>query len=146
MTGIRIRGTFKISTYQCYGSGSVSFAASRIRIRSIVICMDPDPSTNKQKIEKTLVSTVLRLLNTCKSMKTVVNVPTVSNKQKFFFRLLASRKPLTKRAGSGAGSESVIQCTGPKTRLSENVTDPEHWYLPTYGTVPICLLLKSISY
>ncbi len=61
-----------------------------------------------------MISTVLWLLNDMLSLKTYVNVPTLGNKRKRKKKthfLLASRKPLPKSAGSGVGSEPVIQCT-----------------------------------
>ncbi len=58
--------------------------------------LDPDPSINKQKSDKTLISTILRLLFDFLSMKTDINVPSISNKQKnfgkslIFFRILSA--------------------------------------------------------
>ncbi len=44
------------------------------RIGKFWSLQDPDPSNNKQKIKKTLISTILWLLNDCISLKT--DVPT----------------------------------------------------------------------
>jgi hypothetical protein len=57
-------------------------------MRTINICTDPDPSINKQKKFRKpwfLTFKVLRLLNGLKSLKTNVNVPRVSYKQKNLF-------------------------------------------------------------
>ncbi len=43
---------------------------------------DPDPSINNQKVRKTLILTIFRLLFDFLSMKIDVNVPSKSNKQK----------------------------------------------------------------
>ncbi len=54
--------------------GSVNFLPSRI------ICRDPDYPVNN--LEKTLISTVLRLLNNFMSLNICDNVPTVSVSKK----------------------------------------------------------------
>jgi hypothetical protein len=61
----------------CFGSGSCW--ASRIRVRIQIL-----QSTKVEKIKKTWISTIVRLHNDLFSVKTDVNVPTVSNKQKIF--------------------------------------------------------------
>ncbi len=50
--------------------------------RSLIICTGLDPSIYKQKLRKTLISTVFLLLPNLSCLKTDVNVPVVSNKQK----------------------------------------------------------------
>jgi hypothetical protein len=60
-----------MTKYQCSGSGdgygslgSVSFGPPGSGFGSVIIFKDPDPSIKKQKNkEKTLISTVLLLLN-----------------------------------------------------------------------------------
>jgi hypothetical protein len=47
--------------------------------------MDPDPSISKQKIRKTLIPTVLRLLLDFSSLKNDVNVPSKSKKAEKLF-------------------------------------------------------------
>jgi hypothetical protein len=74
--------------------GSLCFGPSG----SILISMNPDPSINKKKIRKTLISTIFLLLFYFLSLKTDVSVLTKSNKQ----------NPVTKKAGSG----SVCQLYG----------------------------------
>jgi hypothetical protein len=80
---------------------------------------DPDPSINKQ---------VLRFLFDFLSMKTDVNIPLKSNKQKFeFFIGILCCQPRTKKAGSG----SVVNGTEPQIRIcsgGQNVIDPQLWY------------------
>ncbi len=55
------------------------------RICKFLDLQDPDPSIDKQINWETLISTVLWLFNDLFSLSTgtVVNVPTVSNKQKY---------------------------------------------------------------
>ncbi len=61
----------------------------------LLFCLDPDldPSINKKKSKKTLISTILLLLFDFSSKKTDVNLPSKSNKQKN----LASCQPVTKK-------------------------------------------------
>ncbi len=84
---------------------------SSVPIRTFLDFQDPDPykySINKQKIEKNLDFNwfVTFLITSLLSLKTVANIPTVSNKDKNFIKktyfVLVSRKPLAKRAGSGS--------------------------------------------
>jgi hypothetical protein len=96
------------------------FWASQIRIRHYLYGSGSFHQQAK-KVRKILISTVFLTL----SLKNDVNVPSKSNKQKnvdiFFYFLLASCQPLTKKAGSGC------QCYGsPDPEPYQNVTDPEH--------------------
>jgi hypothetical protein len=70
-----------------------------------------------------LISTALLLLNDLLSLKTDVNVPIVSNKQKSF--LLASLKPLKKKPGSVSSLTVVVP--DPDAAPYQKVTDPKHW-------------------
>jgi hypothetical protein len=60
--------------------GSECFWASWIG--SVIICTDPNPSINKQKMKKCLDFCCLVTHNYLSSFKTDVNVPTESNKPK----------------------------------------------------------------
>jgi hypothetical protein len=63
------------SVWQCCGSGSVCFWSSRIRICRYL----SDASINKQKVRKTLISTIFfLLLFDFLSLKTNVNIPSKS--------------------------------------------------------------------
>ncbi len=80
-------------------TGSVSGISSTVRIWIL-------PSTSK-KFRKTLIYNVLWLLNNLNllSLKTYGNVPTYSKKKAKKYFLLASPKPVKKRAGSGSASK-----------------------------------------
>ncbi len=75
-----LQRTFWLNLILCVGSFPVVFRIRRIR--RFLGLPDPDLSSNKQKKIKTLISTVLWHLNNLLSLKTDVNVPTVSKKQK----------------------------------------------------------------
>ncbi len=100
----------------------------RIRIHKFLGLWSGSFYQQEEKLRKTLISTVLWLLNLL-SLKTDVNVPLVStviSKKtwgKSYF-LLATWKSLKRSAGSG----SVIQWYGSAyPDPYQNVTDPEHW-------------------
>ncbi len=110
-----VSGRIQIRNYFLSGSGSGSFHSSHIQ--------------QPKKFRKTLFSTVLWLINDFLSLKTDVNVPTERNKhknleKKIIFCLLFLN-PMTKRAGSGSRSVSIIQCMDPSP--SQNVTDRDYW-------------------
>ncbi len=78
--------------------------------------------TKKKSQLNSQFSTVLKWQNA--SILYYVQVKQIKKKTYFF----ASRKPLTKRAGSGAGAGSVNQVYGSKDPDPyQNVTDSEHW-------------------
>ncbi len=116
-----IKNTHTSRYFPFYGSGSVGSISLQDS--------DSDPLIFvrlriRQKFWKTLISAVLWLLNDFLSLKSVVNVPTVSNslyfwKTYFFGILKATGKHL--RAGF------VIQCTNESKDPdpSQNVTDSE---------------------
>jgi hypothetical protein len=66
--------------------GSECFWASWIG--SVIICTDPNPSTNKQEMKKCLDFGWLVTHNDLSSFKTDVNVPKECNKQKKFENIL----------------------------------------------------------
>ncbi len=84
-----------------------------------LFCTDPDPSLNKQKVWKTLISTILWLLFDFLSIKTDVNVPskTMRNKLIFCWHLVSHwrqtqyriwiqiRKSVVQIRGSGSGAK-----------------------------------------
>ncbi len=60
--------------------------------------------------------------------------------------MLASKRSLTKRAGSGAGSESISQRYGPRDpELYQNVTGPEHCILETVTSFLLFCSLQEES-
>ncbi len=80
---------------------------------------DPDPSINKPKDQKILISTLQWFIRDFLSLKNDVNVPSKRNKhlnlvkKKYF--LLASWRSLTKKAGSGSGSvNQMYGCAVPR--------------------------------
>ncbi len=103
---------------------------------SVIISTDPaldlDPYINKQnKKNLDLCCLPTDSLMTC-SLKSDVNVHTESNMQKKFEKKIILcwhlESHLTKRAGSGSGSEFFCQVYGSKDPDPyQNVTDPEHW-------------------
>ncbi len=98
------------------------------RIRTVINCTDPDPDRiNKQKNkEKLWFLPFVDFLMTCFfEYGTDINVRTESDKQKNLKKILifvVILKSLTKRAGSGAGSGSVIKCTDPRFRIRTNMS------------------------
>ncbi len=48
----------------------------------VIICTDPDPSINKQKVRKTLISTILWLFRSLKTDVNDLNVPSTRKEQK----------------------------------------------------------------
>ncbi len=86
--------------------------------------MDPDPSPDptiiKQKyvVRKTLLPTVLRLF----IFKNYLNVP---SKRNF---LLTSWRSLTKIAGTGSASGSIVRGMDPPIRIRTNM-DPQHRFI-----------------
>ncbi len=102
-------------------SGSVSFWASRIRIRSVL------PSQAK-KCRKPLVSTVWLLLNDLLSLQTDVNVPTENNKQKILeklFTFVVMLKATDEKSRIRSLIQSMYRSKDPSS--SQNTTNPEHW-------------------
>ncbi len=75
-----------VPSFQYCGSGTVCFWASWIRIRIITHRgMEPEPSNIRQKWKKTLDSYCFVTFLGFLSLKNDENVPTKSNKQKYFF-------------------------------------------------------------
>ncbi len=102
--------------------------------------LDPDPSlfvririltstSKKERKRNTLISTILCILSDFSSLKTDVNVPSISNKQKKLLKILfvlASCQPLTKKQDLDG---SVIQCHchgSADPDPYQNVKDPQH--------------------
>ncbi len=121
----------------------LAYIGLRIRIRRIHMFLsllnpDPDPlvrCTYQAKIvRQTLIPTDLLLLFDFLSLKNDVNVPSKSNKQKKFKKiisfLLAYWRSMTKIAGSGSESGSIRQRHGSEDTDPDpyqNVLDPQHW-------------------